>query len=314
MTHPDSTGTQDNVAEERVAAERVAEEHAAEERSCDYAATCVESIEILEIGPNGPREATDVVAPEYALHLSVNGKLLATLMCVPDALDELITGFLMSEGLIRNLGDIRSISIAKESGEASVSLGPDADLPLKLYGKRIVNTGCGSPSLFPRTLDSLRSKSLPESTPILVSALLNAMRELQHSSQLFRKTGGVHSAAIVHEGRIRFFREDVGRHNAVDKVAGDAVLHGIPREECALLCSGRISSDLVTKATVHRIPIVASRSAPTGRAVEIAQSVGMGLAGFVRGRRMNIYSGRTRFQLDTEAAPQPAHDASRDET
>lgn len=268
----------------------------------------VQTVDITRVAVAGWEQTSDVVVPEYALHLNVNGKPIATLMCLPEALRELVTGFLISEGLVRIPEDIRSISINEDKGEASATLADSSDMPLKLYGRRTVHTGCGSPPLFPRTLDSLRSRTLPDSPPLSVLELSEAMQQLQHASELFNRTGGVHSAAICLNGQLRFFRDDVGRHNAVDKVAGEAAMHGIERSRCALLCSGRISSDLVTKAAVHGIPIVVSRSAATGRAVEIALSLNMGLVGFARGRRMNIYSGISRFDLG-EANELPGRDA-----
>ena len=257
----------------------------------------LQEIEITKVGPDGSRTTIDVVVPEYALHLSVNRQALATLMCLPEALHELVVGFLVSEGLVRRLQDIDTIEISQANGEAAVALNQSSDLPLQLYGRRTINTGCDGPPLFPRTLDSLRSRALPASRPITVASLSQAMQQLHHRSQLFEKSGGVHSAALCRDAEILFFREDVGRHNAVDKVAGEAVLNGVIRSECALLCSGRISTDLITKAAIHGIPVVASRSAPTGRAVEIARSLNVGLAGFVRGRRMNIYAAIERFDL-----------------
>ncbi|TVR68410.1 MAG: formate dehydrogenase accessory sulfurtransferase FdhD [Spirochaetaceae bacterium] len=257
----------------------------------------LQDVEIIRVTAEDAVTEQDVVVPEYALHLTVNGEELATLMCFPEALRELITGFLIAEGLVRDLTMIRSIRIDEERGEASVTLSGEAELPLRLYGNRTIQAGCGSPPLFPRTLESIRARVLPEGPPVAVSVIMDSMRAFQGQSGLYGRTGGVHSAAMVHRGKIVIFRDDVGRHNAVDKVAGEAAMKGVPRDECVLLSSGRISSDLVTKAAVHGIPVVASRSAPTGRAVEIARMLKLGLAGFVRGKRMNIYAGAERFVL-----------------
>jgi len=255
-------------------------------------------IEILKITGGTAADAEDTVVAEYPLHVTIDGTAVATLMCLPDALDALVRGFLISEGLVARVGDIKRISVNYDYGEAAVALENADGLPIELYGKRTVFSGCGSPPLFPRLLDSLRSRPLaPSPYPLPVDALLTAMRDLQERSRLFGETGGVHSAAVYHNGGILFFREDVGRHNAVDKVAGELASEGTPSAECALLCSGRISTDLVTKASAHRIPVIASRSAPTARAVEIAEATGIGLAGFVRGSRMNIYSHAERFEI-----------------
>lgn len=261
----------------------------------------VQDVEILKVGPDSIVTERDVVVAEQALHLTINGEPLATLMCLPEAIKELVTGFLISEGLVRTPEEILSFRLSQEGDQALVQLSEKADLPLRLYGNRTVNIGCGSPSLFPRTLDSIRTGTVPSSAPVPCHVLVRAMRDFQGLSSLHGKTGGVHSAAILRGGEIYCFREDVGRHNAVDKVAGRVALDGVNPLECALLSSGRISSDLATKAAVHGIPVVASRSAPTARALEICRLLGIGLAGFVRGTGMNIYSGEQRFDLSAAA-------------
>ncbi|MGM0674800.1 MAG: formate dehydrogenase accessory sulfurtransferase FdhD, partial [Spirochaetota bacterium] len=263
-------------------------------------------IDILKVDAEGITETQDTVVDEHPLHVTVDGTPIATLMCLPEALEALVRGFLISEGLAKSGEDIRRISIDGANAEAAVELANADELPLELYGRRTVFSGCGSPPLFPRLLDSLRSKPLaPSPHPLPVPSLFAAMRELQQRSRLFAETGGVHAAAVYYNGGILFFREDVGRHNAVDKVAGELAASDTPRGECALLCSGRISTDLVTKAAAHRIPVIASRSAPTHRAVEIARATDIGLAGFVRGSRMNIYSGSGRFETPPAGETSP---------
>jgi FdhD protein len=115
-------------------------------------------------------------------------------------------------------------------------------------------------------------------------------------SDLFRSTGGAHAAALCEEGRVLVFKEDIGRHNAVDKVFGECLIKGIEADGKILLTSGRISSEILLKAVRRGIAILASRSAPTSLAVQFAEKAGMALVGFVRGRRMNIYSNAYRIE------------------
>jgi FdhD protein len=119
--------------------------------------------------------------------------------------------------------------------------------------------------------------------------------EFQRKSVLFRETGGVHSAALANGEAIRIFMADIGRHNAIDKVIGKALLSGLNLADLVMLTSGRISSEIVLKVAHCGTPILVSRSAPTDRAVEMAKQVNLTVIGFARGSRMNIYSGEERI-------------------
>lgn len=126
-------------------------------------------------------------------------------------------------------------------------------------------------------------------------SILNLSNKLNENSQLFKETGGVHSCALCSEEEIIMFHEDVGRHNALDKIVGEAFLKEIPFEDKILITSGRISSEMIIKTAKQRIPIIVSRSAPTELSVGIAKELGITLIGFARGRRMNIYQGEERI-------------------
>jgi FdhD protein len=124
------------------------------------------------------------------------------------------------------------------------------------------------------------------------------MKRFQHSSEVFRTTGGAHSAALCREGEIVVFAEDIGRHNAVDKIFGRCLLDSIGTDGGVIVTSGRISSEILLKVGKRNIPILISKSAPTDLGVKLADDLGITLVGFVRGRRMNIYTHSWRVRAD----------------
>ena len=125
--------------------------------------------------------------------------------------------------------------------------------------------------------------------------IIDLMQEMGKRSELFRETGGVHSSALAREGTLVLFREDIGRHNAIDKIIGECLLSGIPFDDALLMTSGRITSEIARKAGIAGIPVIASRSAPTSLAIRMAEELDLTIVGFVRGKRMNIYTGDWRI-------------------
>jgi FdhD protein len=124
------------------------------------------------------------------------------------------------------------------------------------------------------------------------------VKEFQHRSQIYRTTGGVHSAVLCDTGNIIVFSEDIGRHNAVDKIFGECILNGITTDDRIIITSGRVSSEIVLKIARRNVPIIVSKSAPTDLGVRLADNLGVTLVGFVRGRRMNVYTHAGRITTD----------------
>ncbi|MEX2442558.1 MAG: formate dehydrogenase accessory sulfurtransferase FdhD [Alkalispirochaeta sp.] len=255
------------------------------------------SISILRIAQDGEAtELDDVVVVEHPMTIYVNHHEVATLMCTPTDLEDLVTGFLISEGLIRTFQAIKQISLSEESYRADVQVGEDITMQLESYGRRTVTSGCGAVDRRPmRLLDSLRVRPLEPSAPVTAAQLLSAMRGLTAAPSLFSETGGTHSCALYRGEEQVCIAEDVGRHNAADKVLGAMHRLAQPATAMILVTTGRISSEIVIKAAVHRVPVVISRSAPTEFAVRIAQEAEILLAGFCRGRRCNVYAGSERL-------------------
>lgn len=243
----------------------------------------------------GFREERDLVAVEGPLTIFLNAIEIVTLMCSPENREELAIGYLLSEGLIGREDNLK-ISLEESQGLLKVESDNFNPAGLQRLGKRTITTGCGKGASFYNLNDRYGRKEIQDSTTVKMDALLLMMREFQVQSKIYRETGGVHSAAMHLPGRELIFREDVGRHNAVDKLLGYCVLHQYKMEGAVLYMSGRISSELVIKGGRMGIPVMVSRSAPTSLAVEIAEDIGLTLVGFARGKKANIYSHATRIE------------------
>lgn len=236
----------------------------------------------------------DLIVEEYPLSIRVNGQKTASLLCSPGALRELVIGFLLSDGVIKDHHEIASLQIDEERSIADVALLDRSIAPLEEH-QRTHSTGCGKGAIYLDVLTTCRRNDSPVS--FSARSILDLSQRFNKQSDLFFNTGGVHSAALCDQNDILFFHEDVGRHNAVDKVIGAADLAGTALKDKLLLCSGRISSEMLIKAAKQDIPVVVSRSAPTALAVELAERLNMTLVGFVRGPRMNIYSASQRITI-----------------
>jgi FdhD protein len=237
------------------------------------------------------------IVREVPLTVSVNGKELITLLTTGDANRELAVGFLLSEGFLQNSEDLKSIRVDDEAGTAEVELTTDLDLTEKLWGKRTVTSGCGKGATFYHVLDSIQAKAVSSDltvTPALVYAM---MKELNRLSDLYRETGGVHNSGLADTEKILIFRDDIGRHNAVDKIRGACFLEEIPLADKIIITTGRMSSEIVVKVAKMGVPILVSRSAPTSLALDLAERVGLTLIGYVRGEKMTVYTGEQRVKI-----------------
>ncbi len=247
-------------------------------------------LEIIRIKSGQRSREKDEVVTETPLTIFLNDREFVTLLCSPDKQDYLAVGFLRSEGLINTADDLDELNVDYEKGIAFVRTKTTLDLVEKLYGKRTITSGCGKGTLFSYALDSLQSKRVESAMQIEAEVLLKLMSSLQEKSSLFKKTGGVHSAAIANREKILFYSEDIGRHNAVDKIVGECILKKVPLDDKILLSSGRLSSEIVIKSAKLQLPFIVSRSAPTSLSVEVAEQMGITMVGFVRGKRLNVYS------------------------
>ena len=254
-------------------------------------------IPVLKAAGRSVSGVIDEVASELPVRLVLNDQPLVTLLCTPTELEELAVGFLLSEGILQRRSDIARLEVSRTEPAVRVTL---ASLPPeweKMFDTRAISSGCGKGVTF-TNYDRARDQRLDTSGPLLslddIQRLLAAFRNI---SSLYLETGGVHSAALSDGKDILLFSEDIGRHNAVDKLIGKAFLRDLDVRNKVLLTSGRVTSEITTKAGRNRFPVLVSRAAPSCMAVTYAEDMGITLIGFARGDRMNIYTWPNRVRL-----------------
>jgi len=245
----------------------------------------------IDVSAKKAQKMTDYVAEEKPLHVFLNRTHYATIFCSPSNLKELAVGHLLSEGIIKSIKEIKEIRLKKE-GVCNVKLKQNINLEkrLKLLKpfSRVILSACGSSSPYQYSGKLPKIKS---NLKVKAEVILNCVNRLNSIAETFRKTGGVHAAAIYKsDGNLIAFAEDVGRHNAVDKAIGIGTLNKTNFDECFLTLSGRLTGDIVLKAARVGIPIVASLAAALDSGIAVAKDVDLTLIGFVRGKRMNVYN------------------------
>lgn len=272
------------------------------------------SAEILRLrAGNAPRADTDNLAREEPLEIRVDGRSVAVTMRTPGHDKELAAGFLLSEGLIRNRGDLRKIAHDRgcevDHGEniLNIFLSPEVEIDFKRLTRHVfANSSCGVCGK--ASIESVHQHFPPAESRVAVTMeeIFRMPGLLREAQEIFSKTGGLHAAAIFDcNARLLVLREDVGRHNALDKVIGFGLFENLlPFDSHVLLVSGRASFEIMQKALAGRIPIVCAVSAPSSLAVEFARESGQTLVGFLRGDTMNIYSHPERI-AGHKAQPQP---------
>lgn len=227
-------------------------------------------------------EEKDAVAAEENIDLIINKKTKLTVSMSPVDMEPFIYGFLATAGLISSVGEVQTLNIHGNSIDVSLSV------PVGDFGM-FLPSGCGGGALL-ESKTGIGKKTFKERLHPPFEQLPGLYKEFNRYSHIFEETGGVHSAAISDGSAIKFFSEDIGRHNAVDKVIGKAMLRGLDCSSHFLLTSGRISAEIVKKVFYAGLRTIVSRSAPTCAAIVGARRVNIGIIGFVRGNRFNIYT------------------------
>jgi len=253
-------------------------------------------------GPGG-RAKLDWLVVEEPLEIRVDSRPVSVTMRTPGYDEELAAGFLLSEGLIHKAEDLGKIERHRRNrvgNVVDVFLAEGVALSYERLTRHVfVSSSCGLCGK--ATIESVRQEFPPlrDRSKMTALAIGRMPRALLRGQTAFSRTGGLHAAALFDRlGRLLVLREDVGRHNAVDKVLGWQLLKGaLPGNAHALLVSGRASFEIVQKALAARIPLVAAVSAPTSLAVELAHRSGQTLIGFLRPGRMNVYAGRGRVEF-----------------
>ena len=248
----------------------------------------IDYVPIIRFDSKGVHEINDPVPHEVRANLHINGQAYLSVMCLPQALEEWAVGFMFSEGLIKNFDEIKSV---RATPDADVFVATHKPVVAGKSEKRVLVSGCAHGTV---NLSFLNEKSLTKIKQCEIftyDEIVEMMEKFNKQSEIFNEAGGVHSAALRFKNGGEVFFEDIGRHNAVDKVVGAALMGNLPIEEVALLTSGRISTEIALKTIKLGIPMLISRSGPTTMSLAIAEKADLTLVGFARGRRFNIYNG-----------------------
>lgn len=238
----------------------------------------------------------DSVASEEPLQITVDGTPVAVVMRTPGDDEDLVMGFLLTEGLVNSPDEVSRIDLEAKRNHALVFLADDVVLDHEKLSRNLFSASscgiCGKASI-----DAIQQNALPIESDFSISTktVLSLPDTLRDEQEVFANTGGLHAAALFSvDGELLILREDIGRHNAVDKVIGWAAMGELDLAKIVLQVSGRVSFEVMQKALMARIPVVSAISAPSSLAVEFARESGQTLIGFLRPPKFNIYSGDVR--------------------
>jgi FdhD protein len=260
--------------------------------------TGAEKLPVVRITEGVRSDVEDLVVREAPLTIVLDNQELVTMLCSPIDLKHLAIGYLFSEGFLKSKEQVKKVVVDDRKGIAWVETREGKGVDAEVLSKRLITSGCGRGASFYSLADAQVGMRIKSRFQMLAKDVLALVGEFQHGSQLHRVTHGVHSAALCDAQKILMFADDIGRHNAIDKVIGRCVLTDLPAENHGLIFSGRISSEMLLKAARIGIPVVISVASPTNVAVRMATDIGMTVVGMVRGKRMNIYSGAWRIVTD----------------
>lgn len=242
----------------------------------------LKEVEVLRISDGDRRQDLDTIVEEMPLALYINGRHVQTAMISPSMIREFVIGHLFSERVVKDYDEIESIQIDENIAKVLIK---------RSFGvinlKKVVLSGCGGGSSF---LDESRIPKIDRGFKIDPEQLLRSMKKVL-SLDLHKKTGGSHSVGLFDKNGAIVITEDIGRHNALDKVIGHGVIENINFKDTFVASSGRISSDMILKCISVGIPAIASKSAVTNLAIEIGKTSGATIIGFVRGGGMVVYTG-----------------------
>lgn len=242
---------------------------------------------------NGQMESVeDKIVTEFPVTVKINEEEFVTMVCSPQYIEDMVIGYLASEGVIRAYKDIKNIWVQEKEGYVHVTINKLNPYFQNLQNKRYITSCCGaSRQGFVFINDALTAKKMNDiSVELSIKDCFQLMNKLQQSAATFQETGGVHNAAICDKNGFMLSRMDIGRHNALDKLYGYCLKHHISIRDKVVVFSGRISSEILLKVAKIGCEVVLSKSAPTELALNLAEELGITTVGFIRNNSLNIYT------------------------
>lgn len=235
---------------------------------------------------------------EAPMTLYINGRQWVTLLCTPTRLNFLTLGFLYTSQVISSPDDVIYMRVCEEDSIIEVQLPEGPELDAALSRPRTLTSGCGGGTSF-ELVEGL--EPVVSNAPVLPEDVLAAMHSLHAASEAYRESGGIHTCGLSAGRELLIVAEDVGRHNAVDKIVGECLWTGTPTAEKWLLSSGRISSEMALKAARLGVPVVISHTSPTSLAIDVARMLNVTLIGYAKAQRFIVYTGAERVQAAVAA-------------
>ncbi|MCK2148106.1 formate dehydrogenase accessory sulfurtransferase FdhD [Marinobacter alexandrii] len=246
------------------------------------------------------------VIEERPLTIYLNSQEIVTAMTIGDYPEYLALGFLLNQGMLREANQVTGIDFDEELEVAVVRTAGVTDVEEKLK-KKTRTSGCAVGTVFGDMMAGLDGLLLPD-TPVHTSTFYDLSYQINHTPSLYMETGAIHGTALCQGQRVLAYMEDVGRHNAVDKIAGWMHLNNIPAADKVLYTTGRLTSEMVIKTALMGIPTLISRSGFTAWGVDIARQVGLTLIGRMRGKKFTCLSGQHRLVFDQDLSQVPDED------
>ncbi len=250
-------------------------------------------VNLTRIKGDKKEKVSDLVARETTFTILLNKKKLVTLNCSPEKYKFLGLGFLYTSGILQKKEDIISLDINEKQGLMDIRIEGTSLLP-----KDIISNNLWLGIYQQSEEQNVQPLSIDTSLKISSDLVYSLISEMQERANFFKLTGGVHSCALVDkQGSIILFNEDISRYNTIDKILGEAFINDITTEDKIILTSCRITSGILKKIITGKLPVVISRAVPTDLAIKLAKRMGITLVGFVRGKRMNIYTHPERIEV-----------------
>jgi FdhD protein len=252
------------------------------------------TFDIEAINEHGESVPT-AIAGEHPLTLYVDKREIVTLMTLGGAPEALTIGYLRNQRLIGSLDDIATVQVDWDVNAVAVTTRHGRSIDDSRMGKRTVTTGCGQGTIFGDLMEDIGSIRLPVNTTISQATLYGLLDAVRHHESIYKQAGAVHGCALAHGSEILMFVEDVGRHNAVDAIAGKMWLDGLDGGDKIFYTTGRLTSEMVIKTAQMGIPFLVSRSGLTQMGWEIARQIGMTMIGRAQGKHYLLFTGEERF-------------------
>jgi FdhD protein len=250
------------------------------------------------VDQDGNRIETSVTV-ERPLTLYLNGQEIVTMMSICDYPEYMAVGYLVNQNMLLPDDEITSIDYDEDISTIVVRTARKTDFEEKLK-KKTMTSGCAQGTVFGDVMEKFETVTLPADTIIKTSWLYALMKTINTQPSLYLEAGAIHGCVLARRDRVLLYMEDVGRHNAIDKIAGYMFMHGIDGADKIFYTTGRLTSEMVIKAVQMGIPILASRSGFTAWGVELARQVGLTLIGRARGKRFVVLSGEERIEYDAD--------------